>query len=318
MEKLVSVSFGERVFFTNSGAESNEAALKLSRRYWRVVRGREDRYGFLTFEESFHGRTFATVTATGQPRYHEGFEPMLPGFSYAPFGDLGAAETALDQSGDTVGAILVEPIQCEGGLRLPPAGYLAGLREICDRREVLLIFDEVQTGVARTGAWFAHQLDGVTPDIMTLAKGLGGGVPLGAMVCTDEVAQGFVPGSHATTFGGGPLATRAGLEVMRVIEDEGLLEHVNEVGAHLHAGLQALVKRHPERCLEARGRGLLRGLELGDEDGLGQRVVSGAMERGLLINAIGGKVLRFAPPLVISEADIDEALDVLGSVLAEV
>jgi acetylornithine/N-succinyldiaminopimelate aminotransferase len=316
MEQLVDKSFADRVFFTNSGAESNEAALKLARRYWREVRGRDDRSDYLTFHKSFHGRTFATVTATGQPKYHKGFEPMLPGFHYADYDDLEAVERALDAADDRVGAILIEPVQCEGGLRIPGPGYLTGLRKICDDRDVVLIFDEVQTGVGRTGQWFCYQIEGVEPDIMTLAKGLGGGVPLGAMLCTNKVAGGFEPGSHATTFGGNPLATRAGLAVMTVIEEDGLLDHVRAMGAHLQGALEGLVDKYPDRCIDARGHGLLRGLELRDDDGeTGRRVVAACVDRGLLANAIGGRILRFAPPLVIQRAELDEAVQILDDVL---
>jgi len=320
MEELTRVSFGDRVFFTNSGAESNEATLKLARRYWSVVRGRPERSGILAFNASFHGRTMATVTLTGQPKYHKGFEPMLPGVHYATFDDLESVKEALDAAQDTIGTILLEPVQCEGGLRVPTPGFLPALRALCDERDLLLAFDEVQTGVGRCGTWFAYEDEGACPDIMSLAKGLGGGVPLGAMVTTEAIAQGFQPGSHASTFGGNPLATRAGYEVLRTIEEEGLLARSNDVGEHLAAGLRELVGSHAERCLEVRGRGLLYGLELRTEEDetLGKRVVQAGLERGLLLNAIQGKVLRFTPPLILERAHVDQLIEGLDGILSAV
>ncbi len=320
MEELTRVSFGDRVFFTNSGAESNEAALKLARRYWSVVRGRPERSGILAFKASFHGRTMATVTLTGQPKYHKGFEPMLPGIHYATFDDLESVVETLDGAGDTIGTIFLEPVQCEGGLRVPTPGFLPALRALCDERDLLLAFDEVQTGVGRCATWFAYQDEGVEPDIMSLAKGLGGGVPLGAMVTSEAIAQGFQPGSHASTFGGNPLATRAGLEVIRTIEEEGLLAHAAQVGERLRAGLQGLVQSHGSRCREVRGRGLLFGLELRTEEDetLGKRVVEAGLERGLLLNAIQGKVLRFTPPLILEDQHVDLVIDGLDQILGAV
>ena len=320
MEELTRVSFGDRVFFTNSGAESNEAALKLARRYWSVVRERPERTGILAFHASFHGRTMATVTLTGQPKYHKGFEPMLPGIHYATFDDLESVKATLDEAGDTIGTILLEPVQCEGGLRVPTPGFLPALRALCDERDLLLAFDEVQTGVGRCGTWFAYEDEGVRPDIMSLAKGLGGGVPLGAMVTTEEVAEGFQPGSHASTFGGNPLATRAGLEVVRTIEEEGLLERASTVGAYLAEGLEQITRNHAERCVEVRGRGLLFGLELqtAEDDTLGKRVVAAGLERGLLLNAIQGKVLRFTPPLILERHHVDQVVDSLDAILGGV
>lgn len=316
MDRLVDLSFADRVFFTNSGAESNEAALKLARRYWSIVRGAPEKTDVLAFHQSFHGRTIATVTLTGQPQYQKGFEPLLGGVHHAEFGDLAAAEAALDAAGGRIGTVFVEPIQCEGGLRVPPEGYLRKLRKLCDDRGCLLVMDEVQTGVGRTAEWFAYQIEGAEPDVMTLAKGLGGGVPVGAMLAKDEVARAFEPGTHATTFGGNPLATRAALEVVRTIEEEGLLDHVFEVGEHLERGLQEVVSRHPDRCVEARGFGLLRGLELRAEPaGLAGRIVDGAREKGVLMNTIAGRVLRFAPPLVVEAGHIDLALEVLDELL---
>ena len=316
MDRLTEVGFADRVFFGNSGAEANEAALKICRRYWSVVKERPDKSDILAFEKSFHGRTFATLTATGQPKYHKGFYPLLPGFHYVPFGELDKVEACLKEAKGAIGTMIVEPVQCEGGLNVPTEGYLKGLRALCDAHEVLLIFDEVQTGVGRTGEWFCHQISGVTPDVMTLAKGLGGGVPIGAMCCTEEVGQGFAPGAHASTFGGNPLATRAALEVLNTIRDERLLDHVYETGEMLAKGLKKLIAAHPERCVEARGHGLLRGLELsGDDPDLLGRVVSACRDRGLLINGIAGKVLRMTPPLILERGHVSFALDVLDEAL---
>jgi predicted acetylornithine/succinylornithine family transaminase len=316
MEKLCEVSFGDRVFFANSGAEANEAALKLCRRYWSVVRGEPGKTDVLAFHQSFHGRTVATVTLTGQPQYQKGFEPLLPGVHHAEFGDVSAIEAALDLAGGRIGTVFMEPIQCEGGLRIPPEGFLRAVRKLCTERGILLVLDEVQTGVGRTGEWFCYEIEGAAPDVMTLAKGLGGGVPVAAMVANEEVARAFEPGTHATTFGGNPLATRAALEVLRTIEEESLLDHVYEVGEHLGRGLDEVVRRHPSRCREARGFGLLRGLELRtDVPDLGTRVVDGAREKGVLLNLIAGKVLRFAPPYVIEPGHVDLALEVLDEVL---
>ena len=320
MDKLTELSFADRVFFTNSGTESNEAALKLARRYWSVYRERDDKSDILSFERSFHGRTFASLTATGQPKYHKGFGPMLPGFHYARFNDVESVEQALVAAGGRIGAVMIEPIQCEGGLTLPAEGFLRKVRALCDEHEALLILDEVQTGCGRTGEWFAYEIFGVRPDIMTLAKGIAGGVPLGAMLCTDEAAKGFAPGAHATTFGGNPLATRAGLEVFRTIAEEGLLDHTFEVGEVLQKGLERLVKKHPDRCVEARGYGLLRGIELvvDDDAELLSRLVVACRERGLLINGIASRVLRIAPPLIIERGHIKLALDILDEALGAV
>lgn len=316
MDELVSRSFADRVFFTNSGTEANEAALKIARRFQTVVRGQAARTDFLTFEHGFHGRTFASLTATAQPKYHEGFTPLLPGFHYAPYGDLEAAGRVMAEVGDRLAAVLVEPLQGEGGVRVPPKGYLSGLRKLCDEHGALLMLDEVQTGVGRTGEWFAYEIEGVRPDVMSLAKGLGGGVPLGAMVCTEEVGQAFVPGTHASTFGGNPLATRVGLEVMRTIGEEGLLDHIYEAGEYLGRGLAALCKDKPEVCRETRGYGLLRGLEIDDADpDFPNRVVEQARQRGFLLNVVAGNTLRFAPAFVVQRGHIDATLEMLSDVL---
>ena len=319
MDKLTELTFADRVFFANSGAEANEAALKLARRYRTVTKGEPHRTEILAFHHSFHGRSFGTISVTGQPKYQKGFEPLLPTVHFATFGDLASVEQALAAAAGRIGTVILEPVQCEGGMNFPPAGFLKGLRRLCDKHDMVLIYDEVQTGVGRTGEWFYYEIDAVKPDILTSAKGIAGGVPLGVMLCTEEVGRGFDPGSHASTFGGNPLATRAGLEVLRTIEEDHLLDHVYTVGQELGAGLRALCDRHPDKCAEARGVGLLHGLELRDASGkLAAAVVNGCQARGLLMNAIQGQVLRFVPPLIVQSGHIETALDILDTVLGEV
>jgi acetylornithine/N-succinyldiaminopimelate aminotransferase len=315
-QALAERCFGDRVFFCNSGSEANEAALKLARRYAHVVEG-QGRDLVVATDGSFHGRSFATVAVTGQPKYHEGFGPLLQPVASVPFGDLEAARRALGPR--SACAFIVEPIQAEGGIRMPPAGYLAGLRELCDETGTLLIFDEVQTGIGRTGRWFGHQHDGVTPDVMTLAKALGGGVPIGAVVATERAAAGlaFVEGGavpHASTFGGNPLACAAARTVIATIESEGLLDHCARAGEHLAGRLSALAATHAERCEGARGRGLLQGLVLREP---AAPVVAACRERGLLLSVAGGTVVRFAPPLIVTTEQLDQAVDTLEQVLGE-
>lgn len=313
MEKLVERSFADRVFFSNSGAEAIEASLKIARRYMQAVLG-EDRYEIIATHSSFHGRTWAAISATGQPKYHEGFAPLVPGFVHVPYGDAEAVEAAIT---DKTCAVLVEPIQGEGGVIVPPDGYLEALRALCDNYGVLLIFDEVQTGVGRTGAWFAHQHTAITPDIMALAKGLGGGVPIGAMLCTEEVGKGFVPGVHASTFGGNPLVCSAALAVLATIEDEGLLENAAEVGDLLGAGLDDLASTVPG-VVAGRGMGLLRALAV-DPAIIDRAVVKAACERrGLLVTLAGADAIRLTPPLIAGPAHVEEALDILTAALADV
>ncbi|RAL25466.1 acetylornithine transaminase [Lujinxingia litoralis] len=309
LEALVAASFADRVFFCSSGAEANEAALKLARRYQKVVAGRQDKTGIITMKHSFHGRTLATVTATGQPKYHEGFEPLVPGFQYVPFNDLDALKEVI---GRDTAAVMIEPIQGEGGLRPADAAYLKGVRELCDQHGALLIFDEVQTGVGRTGSLFAYQHFGVTPDIMTLAKGLGGGVPLGATLATEKVWQAWVPGSHGSTAGGNPLACRAGNTVLETIARDNLLENARARGERLQQGLSKLAERY-EFMIDVRGIGLMVGVEC--QDDYARRVVEAARAEGLLINTAGGHTLRFVPPLIVTDADIDEALERLERAL---
>ncbi|MCB9547692.1 MAG: aspartate aminotransferase family protein [Myxococcales bacterium] len=308
-ERLTGLSFADRVYFGNSGAEANEAAFKLARRYMRLVRG-EDRYGFICMEKSFHGRTWAAITATGQAKYHEGFAPLVPGFSHVPFNDLAAVEAAIEP---TTCAIVVEPLQGEGGVLPAAPGYLAGLRKLCDAHGILLIFDEVQTGVGRTGRWFGHEHAGVTPDIMTLAKGLAGGVPISAMVCTEAVAQGFAPGAHASTFGGNPLACRAGLAVVDTIEAEDLVGNTDRLGALLQAGLTSLEDR--PGVIMARGQGLLQGLVVDTEVLDRGAVVAEARRLGLLVTLAGYDTIRLSPPLVVGRAHVEQAVELLGAAI---
>lgn len=310
---LVDRSFADRVYLCNSGTEANEAALKMARRYMRLVRG-EDRYEFICAQGSFHGRTWAAISATGQPKYHAGFEPLVPGFVHVPYDDLAAVESAITEA---TCAVFVEPIQGEGGVRVPTPAYLPGLRKLCDERGILLILDEVQTGVGRTGTWWGHEPSGITPDIMTLAKGLGGGVPVGATLATEEAARGFAPGAHASTFGGNPLASQAALAVMTILEREGLVAHAAEVGAHLKAGLTELTGRH-EWLVAQRGRGLLQGLAVDPERVDRAAVLHSARERGLLVTMAGPDAIRLSPPLIVEPAHVDQALDLLEQALLEV
>lgn len=304
---LVKLSGLGKVFFGNSGAEANEAAIKLARRYMKLS-GHPERVEIITAEQSFHGRTLATVTATGQAKYQLGFEPLPPGFRYVPLGDLAALEAALSS---TTAAVMLEPIQGEGGVYPCPPGYLKAVRQLCDERGILLILDEVQTGVGRTGRFFAYEHEGILPDIVTLAKSLGGGVPIGAMIASDTVARGFEPGSHASTFGGNPLATSAGLAVLQAIEDENLLQRAGERGAYLREKLTAAGERLG--CLkEVRGKGLMVGMELTVS---ANAVFKTCQENGLLLNAIADRTLRFFPPLTVSEAEINQAVAIVAAAL---
>jgi acetylornithine aminotransferase len=304
---LVEHSFAQKVFFCNSGAEANEAAIKLARKYAHDKYG-AGRHEILTMRNSFHGRTLATLTATGQEKVQKGFEPLMPGFSYVTFNDLSEVERSISEK---TAAVMLEPIQAEGGVHVAERAYMQGLREICRERDVLLILDEVQTGIGRTGTLFCYEHFGIQPDIMTLAKGLGGGVPIGACLATDPVAKAFTPGSHASTFGGNPLACAAALAVLRVLLEGKVLEHARRMGDYLAKGLAAC-KERIRVVKEVRGLGLLQGLEL-DTDG--KAVVTDCLARGLLINCVGDRVLRFVPPLIITQGEIDRLLHVLPPIL---
>ncbi len=308
-QQLVEHSFADKVFFCNSGAEANEAAIKLARRYATKAFDPE-RIEILTMLNSFHGRTLASLTATGQPKLQEGFGPMVAGFKYIPFNNIQALESVITPQ---TAAIMLEPIQAEGGIVVPDPKYLKQIRQICDNHQILLIFDEVQTGMGRTGTLFAYEHFGIQPDIMTLAKGLGGGVPIGACLATANVAKVFEPGTHASTFGGNPLACAAALKVFDLLLDGGKLEQGRVAGEYLAKGLDTLYKKFS--CIGGtRGMGLLQGLELTID---GKPLVMECLERRVLINCTMGKVLRFVPPLIISHPQIDRLLTVLSDILAK-
>jgi len=304
---LTENSFADKAFFCNSGAEANEGAIKLARKYFHS-RGEHERYHIVTMENSFHGRTLATLAATGQTKYRDGFEPHMPGFSHVPFGDIDALERAVSS---TTAAVLLEPIQGEGGVRVPPDDYLCNVRKLCDRTGCLLMLEEVQTGMGRTGQLFAYQQFGVEPDVMTLAKGIAGGVPMGALLATDRVAAAFVPGTHASTFGGNPLASAAGLAVAGEILSEGFLDQVRSKGGYLRSKLEDLASRH-DSIREVRGLGLMQAADLKTPGG---DIALAMRDRGILVNCTCETVLRFLPPLVVSESEIDRMVDVLDSVL---
>ena len=308
-EALVQHSFAEKVFFCNSGAEANEAAIKLARRYAHQRYGPE-RYEIVTMLQSFHGRTLATLTATGQEKVQLGYEPLPTGFRYVAFNDLTAIEQTVTSK---TAAILLEPIQGEGGVRVADRAYLKALRTLCTERDVLLMFDEVQTGMGRTGTLFAYEQFDVKPDVMTLAKGLGGGIPIGACLATENVASAFTPGAHASTFGGNPLACAAGLTVLRVLLEARLLEHCRAMGDALMKGLLNC-KDQFSIVKEVRGLGLLQGMELAVD---GRSVVTDCLAKGLLINCTMDRVLRFVPPLVVVQREIDRLLDTLSQVLTK-
>lgn len=303
---LVENSCLDKAFFCNSGAEANEAAIKLARKYASEKPG--GRYEIITMQDSFHGRTLATVTATGQAKFHAGYAPLPEGFRYVPYDDLAAVEAAVT---DRTLGVMVEPIQGEGGVVIPAPGYLQGIRRICDERGLLMIVDEVQTGMGRTGTLFACEEEEVVPDMITLAKALGNGIPIGVLLASERVAAAFVPGSHGSTFGGNPLATAAGIAVLETLFDEGLLDHCRQVGAYFLERLDDLKKR-TSRIKEARGRGLIIALELTVP---GADVVLACMKKGLLINCTGGSVLRFVPPLILTKTDVDKAVGILAEVL---
>lgn len=304
---LVENSFADKVFFCNSGAEANEAAIKLARKYAHE-RMKGNRYEIITMKNSFHGRTLTTLAATGQEKFQRGFEPLPEGFRYVPFDDIDALEGAISEK--TCG-IMLEPIQGEGGVRIPSTDYLARVRRICDERGILLLLDEVQTGMGRTGDLFAYEKSGIEPDIMTLAKALGNGFPLGAMLAKKEIASAFEPGSHASTFGGNLLAMAAGIAVMETILHDGILENCREQGAYFVESLEGLKGKYPV-IQEIRGRGLMIGVELSCEGG---GIVNEALRKGVLINCTCGNVLRFVPPLVITGEDVDSVIDVLDEIL---
>lgn len=309
-EQICANSFGERVFFCNSGAEANEAAIKLARKY-SFDQGHKERNEVITAKASFHGRTLGTLWATGQEKIQVGFSPVTPGFKYVPFGDIEALRNTIS---DATCAIMLEPIQGEGGIHVASKEYLQAVRELCDKNNLTLIFDEVQVGMGRTGTLFAYQYDGIEPDIMSLAKGLGGGPPIGAMVARERLAESFGPGTHGSTFGGNPLVSAAALATIKVLLDDGVLEHGRAMGEYLWQQLEILKGKY-DFITEIRGRGLMLGMQMTIE---GAEIVKTAMERGLLINCTAGSVLRFVPPLVVSTDEIDQMIGILDQILSEI
>jgi len=305
--RLTENSFADRVFFCNSGAEANEAAIKLARKYFKE-KGESGRYRIISMEHSFHGRTMATLSATGQDKIKQGFEPVLEGFDYVPFNDISTLRSKIDLS---TCAVLVEPIQGEGGVRCPDPEYLKAVRQTCDETGILLIFDEIQTGMGRTGKLFAYEHFGIAPDIITLAKALANGLPIGAMLAREEVADAFGPGSHASTFGGTPVVTAASLEVVRVLSEENIIDHCKKIGAYFKERLAWLKNRH-ELIEDVRGMGLLLGMKLKIE---GDQIVASCMEKGFLINCIQGNILRFIPPLTIEKEEIDALVACLDEIM---
>jgi acetylornithine/N-succinyldiaminopimelate aminotransferase len=308
-ELLTSLSGLDRAFFCNSGAEANEALLKLARKA-QHARGQPGRFEFVCFETSFHGRTLATVTTTGQTKYQKGFEPLLPGVLHVPYGDLEAVRKAV---GPRTAAILVEPVQGEGGVRSAPPGFLRALRTLANETGTLLLIDEVQTGLGRTGKMFAFQHEGIRPDGFSLAKGLANGLPIGAMVCTEEAGKALVPGSHGSTFGGNPVAAAAAVATVRLASDPRVLSGNLEKGEHLLSRLRAVQARHPALVTDVRGRGLLVGLELSYDAG---PVVTRCRERGMLCNLAGERTVRLAPPYIVTLDELDEGVRILEEAIA--
>ena len=298
--RLVDATFADVAFFANSGAEANEAAIKMARKF-HAAAGHPERFRIITFEGAFHGRTLATIAAGGQAKYIEGFGPKVDGFDQVPTGDFAALEAAI---GPETAALMIEPIQGEGGVRVIPYADLRRLRELCDEHGLLLIMDEVQTGVGRTGRLFAHEWSGITPDIMSAAKGIGGGFPLGVCLATAEAARGMVAGTHGTTFGGNPLAMAVGNAVLDVVLAEGFLDHVERMGIILKQRLAAVQDRNPNVIAEIRGEGLMLGLKL---NVLNAEFAAAARDEHLLVIPAGDNVVRLLPPLIITEADVAEA-----------
>ncbi len=298
-------AFGGKCFFCNSGAEANEAALKLAR-----LHTAKKKYKFITAQGSFHGRTFATVTATAQPKYHEGFLPLLPGFVYVPYNDVAALESAFT---DEVAAVMIEPIQGEGGINVATAEYMRTIRRLCDQNEAIMILDEVQTGIGRTGKWFGYQHFDVEPDIITMAKALGGGAAIGAMMARTEIANSLVPGKHASTFGGNCLACAAGIAVIEAIEKDNLLANAEKIGQYTKEKLLQLKQKH-SIINSVRGIGLMIGIGL---NGPGKSIVDKCLAKGLRINCTCETVLRFMPPMIVTQSQIDRAIEIIDSVLGE-
>lgn len=315
---LVEHSCADHVFFCNSGAEANEGAIKLARKYAHTVLNIDDPV-IITAHASFHGRTLATITATGQPKYQKGFSPLMPGFYYVPYNDINALETAiaeLDSRDRRVAAILLEALQGEGGVNPGDQAYFQRIRQLCDEKGILLILDEVQVGMARSGKLWGYENLGIEPDIFTSAKGLGGGIPIGATLCKSSCNI-FQPGDHASTFGGNPFACAVSLAVCQTLERENLLENVHDRGEQLRAGLRAIAEKYPDHIKTVRGWGLINGMELHAESPMiSSEVIKVAMANGLLLVPAGPKVIRFVPPLIVTEAEIDRALEAVERSLA--
>lgn len=307
-KSLADLSGLDKVFLANSGAEANEGALKLARKYGKTLS--EEKVEIITAEHCFHGRTLATLTATAQPKYQKGYEPLPAGFKYVPYNDIEALKAAVSTK---TCAIMLEPIQGEGGVNVPDDGYLQKVRQLCDENDILLIFDEIQTGVGRTGKMFAYEHFNIKPDIVTMAKGLGGGVPIGAFIAKAKVANVFAPGDHGTTFGGNPLASAAGNAVLKVMKDEKLIENAATVGAYMVKQLQSLQAKYPALISGVRGKGLMIGMTLTQP---GRAIVEQCLEKGIIINCTAGNVIRLVPPLNINNGHVDEVIKVLDSVLA--
>nr|WP_221364380.1 aspartate aminotransferase family protein [Sphingomonas jinjuensis] len=306
-EQLVAKTFADTVFFTNSGAEAVECAIKTARRYHHA-NGNPQRHTLITFNNAFHGRTLGAISATNQPKMRDGFEPLLPGFKYAAFNDLDAALALVD---DNTAGFLVEPIQGEGGVSVATDAFLKGLRKACDEHGLLLVLDEVQAGYGRTGTFFAHEHYGITPDIMAVAKGIGGGFPLGACLATEEAAKGMVIGTHGSTYGGNPLAMAAAEAVLEVMGEDGFLEHVTQMGERLRGALEQMIPNHDHLFEEVRGRGLMLGLKLKSDS---RRFVAFLRdEHQLLTVAAGENVVRLLPPLIIDENHIAECIEKLSA-----
>lgn len=319
---LVKHSCAEQVFFCNSGAEANEAAIKLVRKYAHTHLDKVEQPIILTAKASFHGRTLATVTATGQEKYQQGFAPLPTGFAYVPYNDITAIENAITDLDEgtfsRVVGIMIEPLQGEGGVRPGDLEYFLKLRKICDDNQILLVFDEVQVGIGRTGKLWGYENLGVEPDIFTSAKGLAGGIPIGAMLCKNSCAV-FEPGNHASTFGGNPFVCAAALAVLQTLEQDNILQNVQARGEQLRVRLRANAQKYPDLFSEVRGWGLINGLELrSDIDLTSIDLVKAAMEAGLLLAPAGAKVLRFVPPLIVSQAEVDEAVNILEKAIEKI
>jgi len=305
---LVNNSFADRVFFCNSGAEANEAAIKLARKYFNS-KGEEGRCRIIAMEKSFHGRTMATLSATGQEKIRKGFEPVLGGFDFVPFNDIEALRSKINPS---ICAVIIEPVQGEGGVRCPAPEYLKNVRRICDETGILLIFDEIQTGLGRTGKLFAYENFGIEPDVMTLAKALANGLPIGAMLAREHIAEAFVPGSHGSTFGGTPIITAASLEVVKILTEENIINYGRKIGEYFKQRLFWLKDRH-ESIIDVRGIGLLLAMKIKID---GDKIVKACMDKGFLINCIQGNILRFIPPLIIGKEEIDSLLACLDELFS--